>query len=280
MSSDIEKGRFLEVGQYKGHFYGTSYDSVNRVASRGKICLVDTSAEAINTMLKTDMHPVVIFLRPSSMKALADQLPHLPADRIGELYMQAEKVSALYGAWCWCEALGPGHETAPRGGGGGTQRAVLVLACLISGFLPPTTVPSWSSSTSMSSRRSFTAHRPSDRSSARWRPSAASHASRTGPACPASPCPSRRPSCRPLHWTCDPFARAHWCPFLFYSNFLMNARPWPAGPAGTTLIPRPPQCFALPRPMFEPPRPHLFLTPSPVLPLWVSSSFLFFYTHT
>ena len=94
MSSDIEKGRFLEVGQYKGHFYGTSYDSVRTVAARGKICLVDTSAEAISTMLKADMHPVVVFLRPSSMKALADQLPHLPADRIGELYMQAEKVGA------------------------------------------------------------------------------------------------------------------------------------------------------------------------------------------
>uniref|UniRef100_A0A3B4B6A7 Guanylate kinase-like domain-containing protein n=1 Tax=Periophthalmus magnuspinnatus TaxID=409849 RepID=A0A3B4B6A7_9GOBI len=33
--------RFIEYGRYKGHYYGSSLDSVNRVLADGKVCLLD-----------------------------------------------------------------------------------------------------------------------------------------------------------------------------------------------------------------------------------------------
>lgn len=92
MSRDIERGCFLEVGQYKGQFYGTSFEAVRSVASRGLICLVDTSVESITTMLEADIQPMVIFLRPASVKALSDQLPNVPLERVANVFEQAEKV--------------------------------------------------------------------------------------------------------------------------------------------------------------------------------------------
>lgn len=33
--------RFIEYGCYRGHYYGTSLDSVNREMAEGKVCLLD-----------------------------------------------------------------------------------------------------------------------------------------------------------------------------------------------------------------------------------------------
>ncbi len=33
--------RFIEYGRYRGHYYGTSLDSVHRVMAEGKVCLLD-----------------------------------------------------------------------------------------------------------------------------------------------------------------------------------------------------------------------------------------------
>lgn len=37
----LSASRLIEYGGYRGHYYGTSLDSVHRVMAEGKVCLLD-----------------------------------------------------------------------------------------------------------------------------------------------------------------------------------------------------------------------------------------------
>ena len=41
-------GRFVEYGEYKGHLYGTSLDSIKTVIHRGKVCLLSPHTQVIH----------------------------------------------------------------------------------------------------------------------------------------------------------------------------------------------------------------------------------------
>ncbi|XP_051517547.1 disks large homolog 4 isoform X3 [Myxocyprinus asiaticus] len=73
MEKDIQSHRFIEAGQYNSHLYGTSVQSVRQVAEQqGKHCILDVSANAVRRLQAAQLHPIAIFIRPSSLQNVLD----------------------------------------------------------------------------------------------------------------------------------------------------------------------------------------------------------------
>ncbi|XP_041926107.1 disks large homolog 4-like isoform X3 [Alosa sapidissima] len=73
MEKDIQSHRFIEAGQYNSHLYGTSVQSVREVAEQqGKHCILDVSANAIRRLQAAQLHPIAIFIRPTSLENILD----------------------------------------------------------------------------------------------------------------------------------------------------------------------------------------------------------------
>ncbi|XP_026092403.1 disks large homolog 4-like [Carassius auratus] len=73
MEKDIQSHRFIEAGQYNSHLYGTSVQSVRQVAEQhGKHCILDVSANAVRRLQAAQLHPIAIFIRPSSLQNILD----------------------------------------------------------------------------------------------------------------------------------------------------------------------------------------------------------------
>uniref|UniRef100_A0A672QS83 Discs large MAGUK scaffold protein 4 n=1 Tax=Sinocyclocheilus grahami TaxID=75366 RepID=A0A672QS83_SINGR len=73
MEKDIQSHRFIEAGQYNNHLYGTSVQSVRQVAEQqGKHCILDVSANAVRRLQAAQLHPIAIFIRPSSLQNILD----------------------------------------------------------------------------------------------------------------------------------------------------------------------------------------------------------------
>uniref|UniRef100_A0A3Q1H9S4 Membrane protein, palmitoylated 7b (MAGUK p55 subfamily member 7) n=1 Tax=Anabas testudineus TaxID=64144 RepID=A0A3Q1H9S4_ANATE len=70
----FEKGilthRFIEYGRYKGHYYGTSLDSVHQVLAEGKVCLLDVHPSKITHVYTSEFKPYVVFVKPPPIEEL------------------------------------------------------------------------------------------------------------------------------------------------------------------------------------------------------------------
>ncbi|KAG5283010.1 hypothetical protein AALO_G00037250 [Alosa alosa] len=62
--------RFLEYGEYKGHFYGTSVDAIKEVIDSGKVCVIDIEPHSIPSIRTKRLQPFIIFVRPPSLERL------------------------------------------------------------------------------------------------------------------------------------------------------------------------------------------------------------------
>ncbi|KAM6962469.1 discs large homolog 1-like protein [Aplochiton taeniatus] len=67
MEADIQEHKFIEAGQYNGHLYGTSVQSVKEVAEKGKHCILDVSGNAIRRLQLAALHPIAIFIKPRNV---------------------------------------------------------------------------------------------------------------------------------------------------------------------------------------------------------------------
>lgn len=54
--------RFVEYGRYQGHYYGSSLNSVNRVMTEGKVCLLDMHPSV--SLVKYDQTSYHSYLTP------------------------------------------------------------------------------------------------------------------------------------------------------------------------------------------------------------------------
>ena len=45
MLQDIAKNRFIEYGQFDGHYYGTRFDTIQHGIREGKMCILDISPQ-------------------------------------------------------------------------------------------------------------------------------------------------------------------------------------------------------------------------------------------
>uniref|UniRef100_A0A6Q2Y9E8 Membrane protein, palmitoylated 3b (MAGUK p55 subfamily member 3) n=1 Tax=Esox lucius TaxID=8010 RepID=A0A6Q2Y9E8_ESOLU len=60
----IQNNIFIEYGEYKENFYGTSLEAIRSVLDRSKMCLVDVQPEALKTLRTAEFKPYVIFVKP------------------------------------------------------------------------------------------------------------------------------------------------------------------------------------------------------------------------
>ncbi|KAG7227309.1 hypothetical protein INR49_000313, partial [Caranx melampygus] len=67
---DILNHRFIEYGRYRGHYYGTSLDSVHRVMAEGKVCLLDVHPSKIKHVYTSEFKPYVVFVKPPCIEEL------------------------------------------------------------------------------------------------------------------------------------------------------------------------------------------------------------------
>uniref|UniRef100_A0A8C4X7D1 MAGUK p55 scaffold protein 4 n=1 Tax=Erpetoichthys calabaricus TaxID=27687 RepID=A0A8C4X7D1_ERPCA len=62
--------RFLEFGQYKGNWYGTSVEAVKVVLDSRKICVIDLEPQVIQGMRTHELKPYIIFIKPPSISQM------------------------------------------------------------------------------------------------------------------------------------------------------------------------------------------------------------------
>ncbi|KAL0984461.1 hypothetical protein UPYG_G00141850 [Umbra pygmaea] len=60
----IQNNIFIEYGEYKDNFYGTSLEAIRSVLDRNKMCLVDVQPEVLKTLRTAEFKPYVIFVKP------------------------------------------------------------------------------------------------------------------------------------------------------------------------------------------------------------------------
>ncbi|CAN9506524.1 unnamed protein product [Ophioblennius macclurei] len=70
--TDIHNNKFIEYGEYKGNYYGTSLDSIRSVLSKNKVCLLDVQPHTIKHLRTAEFKPLVVFVKPPMMERLRE----------------------------------------------------------------------------------------------------------------------------------------------------------------------------------------------------------------
>ncbi|XP_063305901.1 disks large homolog 4 isoform X1 [Pelobates fuscus] len=92
MEKDIQGHKFIEAGQYNGHLYGTSVQSVREVAEQGKHCILDVSANAVKRLQAAQLQPIAIFIRPKSLENILEINKRLTEEQARKTYERATKL--------------------------------------------------------------------------------------------------------------------------------------------------------------------------------------------
>lgn len=64
MEADIAAGKFIEYGEYKGHLYGTSGESVKSIVNAGCVCVLSPHYQALKTLRTAQLKPYIVHIRP------------------------------------------------------------------------------------------------------------------------------------------------------------------------------------------------------------------------
>ncbi|XP_058879206.1 MAGUK p55 subfamily member 7-like isoform X2 [Acipenser ruthenus] len=70
--TDIQNNKFIEYGEYKGNYYGTSLDSIRSVLMKNKVCLLDVQSHTIKHLRTSEFKPFVIFVKPPPIERLRE----------------------------------------------------------------------------------------------------------------------------------------------------------------------------------------------------------------
>uniref|UniRef100_A0A7N6FL17 Membrane protein, palmitoylated 7b (MAGUK p55 subfamily member 7) n=1 Tax=Anabas testudineus TaxID=64144 RepID=A0A7N6FL17_ANATE len=70
--TDIHNNRFIEYGEYKGNYYGTSLDSIHSVLSKNKVCLLDVQPHTIKHLRTPEFKPFIVFVKPPTIERLRE----------------------------------------------------------------------------------------------------------------------------------------------------------------------------------------------------------------
>ncbi|KAK7893527.1 hypothetical protein WMY93_022679 [Mugilogobius chulae] len=66
----IHNNKFLEYGEYRGNYYGTSSESVREVLGSGKICVIDIEPNALQAVRTPELRPYIVYIKPPSAEEL------------------------------------------------------------------------------------------------------------------------------------------------------------------------------------------------------------------
>ncbi|XP_061441642.1 MAGUK p55 subfamily member 7 isoform X2 [Rhineura floridana] len=70
--TDVQNNKFIEYGEYKNNYYGTSIDSVRSVLAKNKVCLLDVQPHTVKHLRTLEFKPFVIFIKPPSIECLRE----------------------------------------------------------------------------------------------------------------------------------------------------------------------------------------------------------------
>lgn len=91
MERDIQNHLFIEAGHYKDNLYGTSIDSVRKVAESRKSCVLDVTGSAIKRLQQIDLHPIAILIKPRSPFSIMEMDKHKTDQQAEKLFDRALK---------------------------------------------------------------------------------------------------------------------------------------------------------------------------------------------
>ena len=72
METDLQSGKFIEFGEYKGHLYGTSSESVKSIVNAGCVCILSPHYQAIKTLRTPQLKPYIIHIKPPTFEELKE----------------------------------------------------------------------------------------------------------------------------------------------------------------------------------------------------------------
>lgn len=72
MEADIIAGKFIESGEYKGHLYGTSADSVKAIVNSGNVCVISPHYQAIKSLRTPQLKPYIIHIQTPSFDRIKE----------------------------------------------------------------------------------------------------------------------------------------------------------------------------------------------------------------
>ncbi|XP_066250662.1 MAGUK p55 subfamily member 7 isoform X1 [Euwallacea similis] len=72
MEADIEKGKYIEFGEYKGNLYGTSADSVKAIVNSGHVCILNPHYQALKMLRMPQLKPYIVYISPPSLDVLKE----------------------------------------------------------------------------------------------------------------------------------------------------------------------------------------------------------------
>ncbi|XP_077360591.1 MAGUK p55 subfamily member 7-like [Festucalex cinctus] len=67
---EILNRKFIDYGTYRGHYYGTSLDSVYHVMAESKVCLLDVHPCKLKQIYTLEFKPYVVFVKPPRIEEL------------------------------------------------------------------------------------------------------------------------------------------------------------------------------------------------------------------
>ena len=70
----ILENAFIEHAVFASNCYGTSFQAVQDISSKGKICVLDIDSQGVDQLEKTDLNPVLIFLKVPTLEILERRL--------------------------------------------------------------------------------------------------------------------------------------------------------------------------------------------------------------
>ncbi|XP_072234296.1 MAGUK p55 subfamily member 7 isoform X2 [Leuresthes tenuis] len=70
--TDIHNNKFIEYGEYKGNYYGTSLDSIRSIISKNKVCLLDVQPHTLKHLRTAEFKPFVVFVKPPTIDRLRE----------------------------------------------------------------------------------------------------------------------------------------------------------------------------------------------------------------
>ncbi|EFC49116.1 guanylate kinase [Naegleria gruberi] len=75
MQKEIDEGKFIEHANVHGNLYGTSFQAVKEVQTKGKCCVLDIDIQGARQVRNNkELNPLVLFVKPPSMDILEQRL--------------------------------------------------------------------------------------------------------------------------------------------------------------------------------------------------------------
>ncbi|EAT37752.1 AAEL010294-PA [Aedes aegypti] len=114
MESDIANGKFIEYGEYKGHLYGTSAESVKSIVNASCVCVLSPHYQALKSLRTAQLKPYIVHIRPPPFDQLKQTRTKARArstfdetnsrgftdEEFNEMIKSDERINFLYGHFC------------------------------------------------------------------------------------------------------------------------------------------------------------------------------------